>query len=48
VRRGDTLGRIVRKHGCSSVREVARRNHLRAPHYMLHVGQRLTLPHCSR
>lgn len=47
VRHGDTLSGIVRKLGCSSVREVARLNHLRRPHYPIRVGQRLTLPRCQ-
>lgn len=48
VRRGDTVARIVRKHGCSSIKEIARLNHLRAPHYAIRVGQHLTLPSCRR
>lgn len=47
VRHGDTLSGIVRKLGCSSVREVARINHLRRPHYAIGVGQSLTLPRCD-
>ncbi len=46
VRRGDTLTAIVRKLGCSSVREVARLNHLKRPGYAIHEGQRLVLPRC--
>lgn len=46
VRRGDTLSAIVRKLGCSSVREVARLNHLKRPSYDIHEGQRLVLPRC--
>lgn len=46
VRRGDTLSAIVRKLGCSSVREVARLNHLKRPGYSIHEGQRLVLPRC--
>ncbi len=46
VRRGDTLSGIVRRLGCSSVREVARLNDLRRPRYAIRVGQRLTLPRC--
>ncbi len=46
VRRGDTLSGIVRRLGCSSVRQVARINHLRRPRYAIRVGQRLTLPRC--
>ncbi|HET7299333.1 MAG TPA: transglycosylase SLT domain-containing protein [Oleiagrimonas sp.] len=46
VHSGDTLSGIVSRLGCSSVREVARMNHLRRPHYAIRVGQRLTLPRC--
>jgi membrane-bound lytic murein transglycosylase D len=46
VRRGDTLGGIVHRMGCSSVRRVARMNHLRPPHYTIRVGRRLRLPRC--
>lgn len=48
VRRGDTLGGIVSRLGCSSVHRVARLNHLRAPHYPIRSGQRLHLPRCHR
>lgn len=48
VRRGDTLSGIVRRMGCSSVRRVARMNHLRAPRYAIRAGHVLKLPHCSR
>ncbi|WP_049622302.1 transglycosylase SLT domain-containing protein [Frateuria defendens] len=44
VRRGDTLAGIVRKMGCSDVREVAELNDLR--HHHLKVGQALKLPSC--
>lgn len=46
VRSGDTLSGIVNQLGCSSVREIARINHLRRPRYAIRVGQRLTLPRC--
>jgi len=46
VRKGDTLGTIARKHGCSSPSELARLNHLKPPNYLLHVGQDLRI--CSR
>ena len=48
VRHGDTLSGIVRRMGCSSVRRVARMNHLRAPRYAIRAGHTLKLPHCSR
>ncbi len=48
VRHGDTLSGIVRRMGCSSVRKVARMNHLRAPRYAIRAGHTLKLPHCAR
>ncbi|MDE2257476.1 MAG: transglycosylase SLT domain-containing protein, partial [Xanthomonadaceae bacterium] len=47
VRRGDTLGAIARKHGCSSG-DLARLNHLRPPHYLLRIGQDLRVSGCRR
>jgi membrane-bound lytic murein transglycosylase D len=47
VRRGDTLGGIARRHGCSSG-ELARLNHLKPPHYLLKVGQDLRVTGCRR
>jgi membrane-bound lytic murein transglycosylase D len=45
VRRGDTLGSIVRRHGgCSSESEVARLNNLKFNH--VKVGQVIKLPSC--
>ena len=46
VRKGDTLDAIARKHGCSSAGELARINHLKAPDYLVRVGQELRV--CSR
>lgn len=46
VRSGDTLSGIVRRLGCSSVRHVARLNHLRAPRYRIRAGHTLKLPRC--
>lgn len=40
VRRGDTLGGIARRHGCSSG-DLAQLNHLKPPRFLLHVGQEL-------
>ena len=49
VRKGDTLGSIARSHACGSSSELAGLNHLKGPHYDLHVGQRLELPSvCGR
>lgn len=47
VRRGDTLAAIARRTRCSSVREIAALNGIRAPKYALKVGQQLRLPTCS-
>ena len=46
VRRGDTIGGIVQRHGCASVREVERLNGIR--HHQIRVGQVLKLPACRR
>jgi membrane-bound lytic murein transglycosylase D len=46
VHKGDTLDAIARKHGCSSAGELARINHLKAPDYLVRVGQELRV--CSR
>jgi LysM repeat protein len=43
VRRGDTLAEIAARHRIP-VRELASANRLDAPDYLIHVGQRLTLP----
>jgi membrane-bound lytic murein transglycosylase D len=47
VRRGDTLGGIARRHGCSSA-QLALRNRLKPPRYLLHIGQSLRMPKCRR
>ncbi|MBS0569818.1 MAG: transglycosylase SLT domain-containing protein [Proteobacteria bacterium] len=47
VRKGDTLGVIARRHGCT-LEGLARMNHLRPPHYALRVGQDLRLSGCRR
>jgi membrane-bound lytic murein transglycosylase D len=48
VRRGDTLGKIVSRHKCASLREIADLNRLRAPKYVIHPGQTLKIPTCSK
>jgi membrane-bound lytic murein transglycosylase D len=48
VRKGETLSSISRKSECGSVADIAAVNRLRAPRYALKVGQKLTLPRCSR
>lgn len=46
VRPGDTLSTIVNRHGCPSVRAVARDNSIAAPRFLIRPGQRLTLNGC--
>lgn len=46
VRSGDTLAAIAARHGCGSVRELAAINSIPPPGYVIHVGQRLTVPGC--
>ncbi|MFZ7094598.1 transglycosylase SLT domain-containing protein [Luteimonas dalianensis] len=46
VSRGETLGRIAQRYGCS-LQALARANNLRAPAYRLRVGQRLSLASCG-
>jgi len=48
VKKGDTLGTIARKNGCASSEELARINHLKPPHYLVHVGQDLRVTGCTR
>lgn len=47
VRKGETLHGIARRFGCG-VNSVAAANGLRAPNYMIRVGQRLHVPRCGR
>ena len=46
VRRGDTLGRIASRYRCVSTRELAEMNNVRAPRYLIRVGQQLRIPGC--
>jgi membrane-bound lytic murein transglycosylase D len=48
VRKGETLTGVVRRFNCTSSRELASLNHLKAPHYPLHTGQTLQLPECVK
>ncbi len=48
VKRGDTLSSVAHKFRCEDTRELARANHLHAPHYALKPGQELTLSGCGR
>jgi membrane-bound lytic murein transglycosylase D len=47
VRRGDTLAKIATSHGCKSVRDLAAINGIEPPDYVIHVGQRLSVPTCK-
>jgi len=47
VKKGETLGGIARQHRCN-VRTLAAANNIRAPRYLLRVGQRLRLEGCGR
>jgi membrane-bound lytic murein transglycosylase D len=47
VRKGDTLSAIARRTGCGSPSEIARKNGLLAPRYLIRPGQRLSLTGCS-
>jgi membrane-bound lytic murein transglycosylase D len=47
VRRGDTLGRIASRFRCASIGEIAAINRVRAPRYIIRVGQTLKIPPCN-
>ncbi|NZA26081.1 transglycosylase SLT domain-containing protein [Luteimonas sp. SJ-92] len=47
VARGESLGRIAERYGCS-LRVLAQANQLRAPGYTVRQGQRLRLEGCAR
>jgi membrane-bound lytic murein transglycosylase D len=47
VQRGDTLGKIASRHRCVSVGELAVLNGIRAPRYVIQVGQELKIPRCG-
>jgi membrane-bound lytic murein transglycosylase D len=46
VRRGDTLSRIAARHRCVELGELAAINGVRAPRYVIRVGQQLKIPDC--
>ena len=46
VRKGDSLHRIVRKFSCTSKREIAKLNNLKAPRYLIRAGKYLKIPQC--
>ena len=47
VRRGDTLWRIASRYRCVTTQELAEVNNVRAPRYVIKVGQQLRIPGCS-
>ena len=47
VRRGDTLWRIASRYRCVTTQELAEVNNVRAPRYLIKVGQQLRIPGCS-
>jgi membrane-bound lytic murein transglycosylase D len=47
VQRGDTLAAIVRRTPCTSLKQLAELNELKAPSYALTPGQTLQLPRCG-
>ena len=47
VRKGDSLGRIAARYPCVSLRELAAINRVRPPRYIIHAGQRLSIPACG-
>lgn len=47
VQRQDTLGKIASRHRCVSIAELAALNEVRAPRYLIHVGQELRIPRCD-
>ena len=46
VKQGDSLSRIVRKFSCTSKKEIAKLNHLKAPRYLIRAGKHLKIPQC--
>ncbi len=48
VRSGDTLHRIAARFPCASLGEIAALNRIRAPRYVIRVGQQLQIPTCDR
>lgn len=46
VKSGDSLGKIARKFRCTSKKEIARLNNLKAPRYLIRAGKHLKIPQC--
>ena len=47
VRTGDTLAEIAARHPCTSVPKLADLNGIHSPDYVIHPGQRITVPGCG-
>ncbi len=46
IKKGDSLSSISRKFKCSSKREIAQLNKLKAPRYLINAGKKLKVPRC--
>ena len=46
VRSGDSLGKIAHKFRCTTKREIAYLNNLKAPRYLIRAGKYLKIPEC--
>ncbi len=46
IKQGDSLSTISRKFKCSSRREIAQLNALKAPRYLINAGKKLKVPKC--
>ena len=46
VKSGDSLSSIVRKFRCTSKKEIASLNKLKAPRYLIRAGKHLNIPQC--
>ena len=46
VKEGESLGLIANKFSCTSKREIAKLNNLKAPRYLIRAGKYLKIPQC--
>lgn len=46
VKQGDSLNKIARKFRCTSGKEIAKLNRLKAPRYLIRAGKHLKIPQC--
>lgn len=46
IKQGDSLSSISRKFKCSSKREIAQLNAIKAPRYLINAGKKLKVPKC--